>query len=36
VEELVSGMVEAKVFSEGEMESLEKFVREKKGGTEAK
>jgi predicted transcriptional regulator len=32
VEELVSGMVEAKVFSEGEMESLEKFVRGRKTG----
>ena len=36
VEELVSGMVEAKVFSENEMERLEKFVRDKKGGAKAK
>lgn len=30
VEELVSGMVEAKVFNESEMEQLEKFVRSRK------
>lgn len=36
VEELVSGMVEAKVFSENEMEQLEKFVRSKKGDAKAK
>ncbi len=29
VEELVSGMVEAKVLSKGELESLEEFVRSK-------
>jgi BlaI family transcriptional regulator, penicillinase repressor len=33
VEELVSGMVEAKVFSEDEMEQLEQFVRGRKPGT---
>jgi BlaI family penicillinase repressor len=33
VEELVSGMAEAKVFSEAEMEQLEKFVRERKAGS---
>lgn len=32
VEELVSGMVEAKVFSKGEMEKLEEFVRASKAG----
>ena len=32
VEELVSGMVEAKAFSEDEMKQLEKFVRERKAG----
>lgn len=32
VEELVSGMVEAKAFSEGEMEKLEEFVRRRKAG----
>jgi BlaI family penicillinase repressor len=32
VEELVSGMVEAKVFSESEMSQMEKFVRGKKSG----
>lgn len=33
VEELVSGMVEAKVLSKGELESLEEYVRERyKGG----
>ena len=31
VEELVSGMVEAKVLSKGELESLEEFVRSRKG-----
>jgi predicted transcriptional regulator len=30
VEELVSGMVEAKVLSKGELESLEEFVRSRK------
>lgn len=30
VEELVSGMVEAKTLSEGEMEKLEEFVRRRK------
>ena len=33
VEELVSGMVEAKAFSEDEMKQLEKFVRERKVGS---
>jgi BlaI family penicillinase repressor len=32
VEELVSGMVEAKVLSKTEMEQLEAFVRSKQGG----
>src|ERR1035438_1901877 len=32
VEELVSGMVEAKVISKGEMERLEEFVRSRKQG----
>ena len=32
VEELVSGMVEAKVLSKGEMERLEEFVRGRRGG----
>src|ERR1700733_2962933 len=32
VEELVSGMVEAKVLSKDELESLEEFVRSRKGG----
>src|SRR5579864_3578037 len=32
VEELVSGMVDAKVLSKGELESLEEFVRSRKGG----
>ena len=32
VEELVSGMVEAKVLSKGELDSLEEFVRNRKGG----
>jgi len=32
VEELVSGMVEAKVLSKGEMERLEEFVRSRKQG----
>lgn len=32
VEELVSGMVEAKVFDEAEMAQLEKFVRKRKAG----
>jgi BlaI family penicillinase repressor len=32
VEELVSGMVEAKVLSKGELETLEEFVRSRKGG----
>jgi BlaI family transcriptional regulator, penicillinase repressor len=32
VEELVSGMVEAKVLSKEEMNRLEEFVRERKGG----
>src|SRR5882724_3029593 len=32
VEELVSGMVEAKVLSKAEMETLEEFVRSRKGG----
>ncbi len=31
VEELVSGMVEAKVLSKGEMDRLEAFVRDRKG-----
>ncbi|MBZ5675095.1 MAG: BlaI/MecI/CopY family transcriptional regulator [Acidobacteriia bacterium] len=31
VEELVSGMVEAKVLSKGELEALEEFVRSRKG-----
>ena len=31
VEELVSGMVEAKVLSKGELETLEEFVRSRKG-----
>jgi len=30
VEELVSGMVEAKVLSKGELETLEEFVRSRK------
>src|SRR5205085_8846537 len=30
VEELVSGMVEAKVFSKGDMDQLEKFVRNRR------
>jgi BlaI family penicillinase repressor len=37
VEELVSGMVDAKVLSKGEMERLEEFVRaRKRGGSDAK
>jgi len=32
VEELVSGMVDAKVLSKSEMERLEEFVRDRKGG----
>ena len=32
VEELVSGMVEAKVLSKGDMERLEKFVRNRRPG----
>jgi BlaI family penicillinase repressor len=32
VEELVSGMVEAKMLSKGEMERLEEFVKTAKGG----
>ena len=32
VEELVSGMVEAKVLSKGELATLEEFVRSRKGG----
>jgi BlaI family penicillinase repressor len=32
VEELVSGMVEAKVFSKSEMDRLEKFVRNQRPG----
>jgi len=32
VEELVSGMVEAKVLSKAEMERLEEFVRSRKPG----
>jgi predicted transcriptional regulator len=32
VEELVSGMVEAKMLSKGEMESLEKLVKGQRGG----
>jgi len=32
VEELVSGMVEAKVLSKGELESLEEYVRERRKG----
>jgi predicted transcriptional regulator len=32
VEELVSGMVESKVLSKGELESLEEFVRERRKG----
>lgn len=32
VEELVSGMVDAKVLSKGELASLEEFVRSRKGG----
>jgi BlaI family penicillinase repressor len=32
VEELVSGMVEAKVLSKGEMDRLEEFVRDRKRG----
>jgi predicted transcriptional regulator len=32
VEELVSGMVEAKMLSKGEMERLEEFVKSAKGG----
>ena len=32
VEELVSGMVEAKVLTKGELETLEDFVRSRKGG----
>ena len=32
VEELVSGMVEAKVLSKGEMDRLEEFVRSRKQG----
>ena len=32
VEELVSGMVEAKVLSKGDMDQLEKFVRNRKPG----
>ena len=32
VEELVSGMVEAKVLSKGELETLEESVRSRRGG----
>lgn len=32
VEELVSGMVEAKVLTKGELESLEEYVRERRKG----
>jgi predicted transcriptional regulator len=32
VEELVSGMVDAKVLSKSELQSLEEFVRSRKGG----
>jgi BlaI family transcriptional regulator, penicillinase repressor len=32
VEELVSGMVEAKVLSKGELDRLEQIVREQRGG----
>jgi BlaI family penicillinase repressor len=32
VEDLVSGMVEAKVLSKGEMDRLEEFVRDRKRG----
>ena len=32
VVELVSGMVDAKVLSKGELETLEEFVRSRKGG----
>lgn len=32
VEELVSGMVDAKVLSKNELASLEEFVRSRKGG----
>jgi BlaI family penicillinase repressor len=32
VEELVSGMVDAKVLSKGEMDRLEEFVRSRKRG----
>jgi predicted transcriptional regulator len=32
VEELVSGMVEAKVLSKGDMDRLEKFVRDRRPG----
>jgi hypothetical protein len=32
VEELVSGMVEAKGLSKGELESLEEYVRERRKG----
>jgi hypothetical protein len=32
VEELVSGMVDAKVLSKAEMERLEEFVKGRKGG----
>ena len=32
VEELVCGMVEAKVLSKGELATLEEFVRSRKGG----
>jgi len=32
VEELVSGMVEAKVLSKGELENLEEYVRERRKG----
>ena len=32
VEELVNGMVEAKVLSKGELERLEEFVKERKQG----
>ena len=32
LEELVSGMVEAKVVSKGELERLEEYVRARKGG----
>jgi predicted transcriptional regulator len=32
VEELVSGMVEAKVLSKSELQRLEEFVKERKGG----